>query len=133
MASIETSPDPSESSGTVYTGETDSTGPDSEELLTLLGDSYTQQVLTAIGDGVRTGREIIEHADVSKATAYRRLDELQEAGIVDSTLRIDPNGHHCEQYFVVADALSVTFNSDGFDATVAQSGGCMKTNRVANR
>ena len=118
MASLETHPP--KSPGNVYTEQTEPSEMDAEELLTLLGDSYTQRVLAALGDDALTGREIIERSDISKATVYRRLDELQDAGIVDSSLRLDPNGHHCEQYHVVADSLTVSLEADGFDAAVTQ-------------
>jgi len=116
MASLETHPPKSPSS--VYT--TESPEVDAEELLTLLGDSYTQRVLAALGDDTLTGREIIEQAEISKATVYRRLDELQDAGIVEASLRLDPNGHHCEQYQIVAESLTVSIDGDGFDAAVTQ-------------
>ena len=85
----------------------------SEELLELLGDEYTRRVLEAVAEKPRTGREIIETADVSKATAYRRLDELSEAGLVTSEIHIDPNGHHCKQFRAVLEraTLELTPNS----------------------
>ena len=118
MARLETSSKTSESSSTIYEGRATAPGYPAEKLLTLLGDSYTQQVLAAIGDGARTGRQIIERAGVSKATAYRRLDELQDAGIVDSNLRLDPDGHHCEEYSIVSKRLCIDFDQNGFDANV---------------
>lgn len=91
---------------------------DAETLLELLGDEYTQRVLAAIGDSTRTGSELIERAGVSKATAYRRLDDLQEAGIVESSMRIDPEGHHCEQYELAISRLAISFGPGGFDVLV---------------
>jgi DNA-binding transcriptional ArsR family regulator len=72
-----------------------------EQLLELLGDEYTREVLAAVAEQPRTGSEVIEAASVSKATAYRRLDDLQSAGLVESSLLIDPDGHHREQFRAV--------------------------------
>jgi DNA-binding transcriptional ArsR family regulator len=115
MASTHLSANPPESP--VADG-TDSREYDAESLLELLGDEYTQRVLAAIGDDAVTGSELIDRSGVSKATAYRRLDDLQDAGLVESTLHIDPNGHHCEQYQLAVDHLAISFSADGFEVTV---------------
>lgn len=117
MASSQLSADPRRSSSDRQEERSDRVS-DAEPLLELLGDEYTQRVLRAIGDESLTGSELIERAGVSKATAYRRLDDLQEAGIVESTMRIDPDGHHCEQYQLAVDNLSVSFGPDGFEVTI---------------
>ncbi|SDJ24762.1 Helix-turn-helix domain-containing protein [Halovenus aranensis] len=90
-------------------------GSAAESLLELLGDEYTQRVLAALGEDPMTGSELIDRADVSKATAYRRLDDLQEADIVESTLHVDPDGHHCEQYSLAVSDMAVSLGSDGFE------------------
>jgi DNA-binding transcriptional ArsR family regulator len=79
----------------------------------LLGDEYTQRVLTALGDQVRTCQEIISATDVSKPTVYRRLGRLEEAGLVETTQRVDPDGHHCKQYHAVVEEIDVEFGRDG--------------------
>ncbi|WP_267163588.1 winged helix-turn-helix domain-containing protein [Halovenus salina] len=97
-------------------------GCEAESLLELLGDEYTQRVVKALGDGPMTGSELIERADVSKATAYRRLDGLQEADIVESTLHVDPDGHHCEQYSLAVSDIGVSLGPDGFEVELAADG-----------
>lgn len=87
-------------------------------LLDLLGDEYTRSVLRALVERPRTGSEVVEAADVSKATAYRRLDELQEAGLVETTTQIDRDGHHCKLFHAVVGRLAVEFGADGYDATL---------------
>lgn len=91
---------------------------DAEFLLDLLGDEYTQRVLAAISDDALSGSELIDRTGVSKATAYRRLDDLQDAGIVESGMRIDPDGHHCELYQLAVEELAISFGPDGFRVTV---------------
>ncbi|MFC7074775.1 ArsR/SmtB family transcription factor [Halovenus rubra] len=115
MASTHLSTNPPESP---VTDGADSREYDAESLLELLGDEYTQQVLAALGDNSLTGSELIDCTGVSKATAYRRLDDLQDAGIVESALHIDPGGHHCEQYRLAVDELAISFGPDGFDVTI---------------
>lgn len=129
MASSQLSTTPPESPGEDAPRDGLCRDKDAESLLELLGDEYTQRVLAAIGDGARTGRELIDCADVSKATAYRRLDELQDAGIVTSTVRIDPNGHHCEQYELAINQLAISFGPDGFDVSVDREEAALESQR----
>lgn len=91
-----------------------------EELLELLGDEYTRCVLRAITDQARTGREIVEATDASKPTVYRRLDQLEEAGLVDVTQKIDPDGHHCKQFSAVIAGFDFEFDQDGVSVSVQE-------------
>jgi predicted transcriptional regulator len=88
------------------------------DLLELLGDEYTRRVLRAVTEQPRSGSEVVETADVSKATAYRRLDRLEAAGLIRSEMVFDPNGHHHEQFHAVVESIAVEFGSDGVSATV---------------
>jgi DNA-binding transcriptional ArsR family regulator len=87
-----------------------------EQLFELLGDSYTRRVLEAVSDEPRTGSEVVEAADVSKATAYRRLNDLQEAGLVETELVIDPDGHHHERYHAVLERIELSC-ANGLECT----------------
>jgi predicted transcriptional regulator len=91
---------------------------DPADLLELLGDEYTLRVFEAVVEGPRTGRELIDATGVSKATVYRRLEELEETGLVESTLNIASDGNHCKQFHAAASGIEVSFGSDGFDARV---------------
>jgi len=83
------------------------------ELLELLGDPYTRCVLTAVVESPKSGSDIVEETDVSKATVYRRLEELCDAGLVESRTVFDPDGHHHEEFEAVVDTVAVDF--DGGD------------------
>jgi DNA-binding transcriptional ArsR family regulator len=89
---------------------------DADELLELLGDEYTYRVFEAVVEQSRTGRELIEATDASKATVYRRLDELEDAGLVESTLDIASDGNHRKRFHAVVTAMQVSFGADGASA-----------------
>jgi predicted transcriptional regulator len=90
----------------------------SEQLLELLGDEYTRQVLEAVAEQPRTGSEVVEAASVSKATVYRRLDDLQSAGLVESNLLVDPDGHHREQFHAVFEHAHLACDDGLADGTL---------------
>jgi len=89
---------------------------DAAELLDLLGDEYTREVLQTLASEPRTGREIVATADASKATVYRRLDRLSEAGLIESSTKLDPDGHHREQFWITFEGASCTVSEDGIEA-----------------
>jgi Sugar-specific transcriptional regulator TrmB. len=89
---------------------------EADDLLELLGDEYTYRVFEAVVEESRTGRELIDATGASKATVYRRLDDLEAAGLVESTINIASDGNHCKQFHAVVTAMQVSFDADGFSA-----------------
>ena len=112
---------PPQSPSTDYDDAEDKEGPSDltdEELLALLGDEYTRCVLLAVVEQRRSGREVMEAADVSKATAYRRLSRLQEAGLVESELVVDLDGHHHEEFYAVVERADISLSCEGVDIAI---------------
>lgn len=87
-------------------------------LLELLGDETTRRVLRAVADRPRGGREVAERADVSRPTAYRRLNELQEAGLIATEFALDPDGNHHKQFHATLEELNVQLDGNDFATTV---------------
>lgn len=94
---------------------------DAEELLSLLGDEYARAVLEAIAQTPQSGREIVDETGFSKATVYRRLDRLEEAGLVASETVFDPDGHHRERFRATFEGATCRFGSDGIETTIHQA------------
>ena len=92
-----------------------------DELFDLLGDEYTREVLESLRERPRTGREITEAVTASKATVYRRLNALEDAGLVATEHKLDPDGHHCEQFRVAAGRLALRLDDDGLSAEIDRS------------
>ena len=92
-----------------------------EELLDLFGDEYTRRVFEAVSEQPRGGRAVAQAADVSRPTAYRRLNELQDAGLVTSECYVAPDGHHRERFSASAQHLSVSLDGGDIEATISLS------------
>jgi DNA-binding transcriptional ArsR family regulator len=99
-------------------GHEDAPSPSTAELLDLLGDEYTRKVYEAVSDEPRGGRAVAEAADVSRPTAYRRLNALKDAGLVTSECRVATDGHHREQFVASAEHLSVSLEGGDIEADV---------------
>jgi len=100
-------------------GRSDEKGPTAIELLDLLGDEYTRRVYEAVAEQPLIGRAVAEAADVSRATAYRRLNDLREAGLVRTEMVISEDGHHRERFEAVAGSVSVSIDDGGIEAMVS--------------
>lgn len=93
--------------------------PSAEQLLDLFGDAYTRRVFEAVSERPRCGRAVAEAAGVSRATAYRRLNDLQDAGLVASEYRVASDGHHRKQFTASARHLSVSLDGGDIEAAVS--------------
>lgn len=100
---------------------TENDEPTAAELLELLGDEYTRSVFEAVAEKPRSGRAVAEAADVSRPTAYRRLNELRDAGLVRTEMVISEDGHHREEFEAIAESFSLSLDDGCLDAIVSVS------------
>jgi DNA-binding transcriptional ArsR family regulator len=75
--------------------------------LRLLDDEYAREILAALAGTPMRGRDLIERCEMSRATVYRRLDRLRAAGLVAAETVVDPDGHHCQEFRLARDELTV--------------------------
>jgi len=87
-------------------------------LLELLDNRHTRSILRALCRGPKRGRDLRDACEASRATIYRRLDRLEAAGVVETELYVDPDGHHCETYRLRLDRLHVAVESGTVSVTV---------------
>jgi predicted transcriptional regulator len=104
------------------TGATDMA--DSGELLSLLSDDNAREILTAITEEQLRAREIADRLDISRTTVYRRLNQLEAIGVVETSFSLDPDGHHCKQFHAALDQVVVSIGADRIavaEATVSDA------------
>lgn len=99
-----------------------------DELLELFGDEYARRILQSIANDPSDGQSIAESMDVSPPTVYRRLDQLEAAGLVEAEMVFDADGHHYQQYRSVVAGASLQFGPDGLSVDV-----CTDDTRAAAR
>jgi DNA-binding transcriptional ArsR family regulator len=92
------------------------TGAEGKELLDLLSDQYTARILEALSVEPRPARELASICDMSRPTVYRRLDRLQEHGLVSTDEDLDPDGHHRKVFTTCLERVTVELTDD--DPTV---------------
>ncbi|MFB6102611.1 MAG: ArsR/SmtB family transcription factor [Haloplanus sp.] len=90
-----------------------------EEVLALLEDDYSRTILEAINTDARPACDLVDACDASRATVYRRLNRLEDAGLVTSRLTYDADGHHRTVFEATLDAVTVDLGDDGLALTVS--------------
>jgi len=93
-----------------------------EEVLALLNTEYTRPILEAIETEAKAARDIAEECNASRPTVYRRLNRLQKAGLVETGMVYDADGHHRTVFEATFEALSVDVTDDGLAVTVTTTG-----------
>jgi len=89
-----------------------------EDVLALLNTEYTRPILTAIETEAKAARDIAEECGASRPTVYRRLNALQAAGLVETGMVYDADGHHRTVFEATFESLSVDVTADGCAMTV---------------
>lgn len=99
-------------------GETRTQRTAPEEVLSLLNAEYTQQLLSEIRTEAKSARALAETCGASRATMYRRLNGLREAGVVDTRLAYDADGHHRTVFESTLESVTFDVTPDGFSVHV---------------
>lgn len=72
-----------------------------------------------LADGPRAASELVDELTISRPTVYRRLDRLESAGLVESSMRIREGGHHRKRFHLAVDSAEVGFDGDGLTVEVS--------------
>lgn len=84
----------------------------SSSLLELLGNSTARTLLTPLGHGPLTARELADRGNVALSTTYRYLEDLQASGLIQESVRLDSVGRHAAQYTRLAGDFVVPVTDD---------------------
>lgn len=81
-------------------------------VLSAVADPDCRTILAAVEDRM-TASEIAARTDIPRSTVYRKLDRLQEAGLVETTCRFETAGKHPTEYLRSFDRLQLAIHDDG--------------------
>ncbi|MFB6092144.1 MAG: ArsR/SmtB family transcription factor [Haloquadratum sp.] len=88
-------------------------------LFDLLGDPTTLRILRSVREGPKSAEELEAVADASLKTVYRRLDRLQDLGLISPDARTDAEGNHYTAYVTSIEEIDLTVELDGADVEIA--------------
>jgi len=102
---------------------------DPTDLLSLLNAEYTQSILEAIQRESKSARAVAEECGASRPTVYRRLNALEAAGLIDSGMVYDADGHHRTVFETTLETISVELVGGELSVTVSTSGSDRSSSR----
>jgi DNA-binding transcriptional ArsR family regulator len=95
----------------------DDSTPDVQAVADALADPDCRRIVAALGSPL-TAKEVADRCDLSRTTAYRKLDALREADLVEERIEVRDDGHHPRQYVRDVAGVVVTYRDDDFDVEV---------------
>jgi DNA-binding transcriptional ArsR family regulator len=85
--------------------------PELQDVLDALDDEDCRKIVRSL-EGAMTAQEIADATDIPQSTAYRKLDLLSEATIVDERTEIRQDGHHTTRYLLDFDEVRIGLDSE---------------------
>jgi DNA-binding transcriptional ArsR family regulator len=71
---------------------------DPQAVLAALDDDACREILEATAEESLTATELSEQCDIPMSTAYRKVEKLAEADLVEERVRINTSGKHATEY-----------------------------------
>lgn len=89
------------------------TDPKLKAFLLAADDSDCRAILSAIEEEAKAVKEVSEECDVPLSTAYRKINRLHEAGLVEEKVRLSGSGNHTNVYERNFEGAMITMGGDG--------------------
>lgn len=91
-----------------------------ESLLGVLCDDYTVAILEATATA-KTVPEISDDTGVPPATCYRRVNELEDAGLLEEHDVVVSSNKRTSQYMRCIDSVDISFDDETATVTVSDT------------
>lgn len=82
--------------------------PQVEPILEVLTDRTSLAIFSRVHERPRSAKTLEEICDASLKTIYRRIEALEEAGLVSAVSRIDEDGNHYTAYTTAVEEVEIT-------------------------
>nr|WP_303647606.1 winged helix-turn-helix domain-containing protein [Haloarchaeobius amylolyticus] len=89
-------------------------------MLALLHDEYARAILTATSTAPMSATELADTCEMSPPTVYRRVERLQECGLLAEETQVEESGHHYAVYHATVDHVTVSFDDGDVTVEVAR-------------
>ena len=92
--------------------------PGEETVVEVLGDDYSRRILTLTREEPRSVEVLSEACDADPSTIYRRVQRLQDAGLLEEGQHLDPGGHHYKVYVTPLREVRLRLEDGGFEVEI---------------
>ncbi len=88
------------------------------DLLDLLSDDYARSILAATSVKPMSAKQIADECDMSQPTVYRRVEWLQEHGLVEEQTQVRTGGNDYSVYAATLSEFSLELDDGDYESTV---------------
>jgi len=92
-----------------------------DDVVELLADDYARAILVETAEGPKSVNALSDACGADPSTIYRRVERLDEVGLVTDEQRLDPGGHHHKVYVSRLAEVRVTVDETGMEVTVERT------------
>lgn len=85
--------------------------PDVEVVLDALDDDDCRRIIRRLDESM-TASEVSETCDIPRSTAYRKLELLSDASLVDEEVEVRSDGHHTTRYLLDFETVHIDLDDD---------------------
>lgn len=85
--------------------------------MSVLEDADCRAILEATSTEALAASELCEICNLSSSTAYRKVDQLTEAGLLEESIRLSQSGAHTSEYTLAVSDLEIDLQG-GVELTV---------------
>lgn len=88
---------------------------------TILGaieDDACRTIIEATSENALSVSEICEQTEITSSTAYRKVEQLTDAGILEENIRLCSGGSHTSEYRLAISDLEIELGSEGIDLSL---------------
>jgi DNA-binding transcriptional ArsR family regulator len=96
----------------------DDASPSMDTVLDALADADCRAILDATTGTWMTVGELADACGLPLSTAYRKVDVLERAALLDRSVRIRRSGDHCRVYTCAVQQLTLDVAADGLALTL---------------
>ena len=91
------------------------------DVVSLLSDEYNQCILQSTHDEPQSVSALSEQCDADPSTIYRRIEALEEHGLVSGQNKLDPGGHHYTVYQSTLREVIIRVDTDGLQVEIERT------------
>lgn len=95
---------------------------DVDGVLEAIEDADCRTILAATSDDELTVTEISDAFEIARSTAYRKVEVLADAGLLEERVRIRSSGNHVSAYACAVEDLTLSIDGEtGFELRVTRA------------
>jgi len=90
------------------------------DVLTALEDAECRAILEATSTEALSASEVADTCDIALSTTYRKLDLLDDVGLLEEGIRLSESGKHTSEYRLRFEDISVSIDPEtGFELSLS--------------